>query len=517
MLNTHESLTKKFINRGMWIYLFTFLSAPLGYIIRITLTHDLSPEEIGMIYGGIGLLTLLGSYTDFWLTESLNYFLPKYIVKEDYRRTKFLLAITMGVQLFTSTMVSIWLFFLADWLAIHYFKNEIAGWILRILSLYFIGIHLLQVNTTFLNAIQDIKAQKIIEFLRLITTMSGILILFFSNEGNIYHYTWMWIIGVYVGMIFAIGITLKKYYHYFRGVILLPEKSLWKQFLTYSLGTLFTANVGIVLHQIDMQFLTYFIGVRDTGIYSIYLSLISIPFLFLTPLVAFLLPVVSELSGRSNIEKIRLLHGTFTSYFSSLAIWFGTGFLMIGVQIATLLFGDSYHEAGIALIFISPFLIFNILIQINFQILAGTGNIRKRLYIMSITLLYNILISLICILWYKYHYIPFPNASTAASIAVWLTWIPMWYLSYRSIREYSGSIEKKMILHNAIFASLTALLYFQGIPLIEQIMSFQFWDNEVLRILFAFLLCVTIFLLVNRKKIKEFLHIVRSIRAGTYQ
>ncbi len=65
MLNTQESLTKKFINRGMWIYLFTFLSAPLGYIIRITLTHDLSPEAIGMIYGSIGLLTLLGTYTDF--------------------------------------------------------------------------------------------------------------------------------------------------------------------------------------------------------------------------------------------------------------------------------------------------------------------------------------------------------------------------------------------------------------------------------------------------------------------
>lgn len=56
--------------------------------------------------------------------------------------------------------------------------------------------------------------------------MSGILILFFSNEGNIYHYTWMWIIGVYVGMIFAIGITLKKYYHYFRGIVILPEKGL---------------------------------------------------------------------------------------------------------------------------------------------------------------------------------------------------------------------------------------------------------------------------------------------------
>lgn len=107
MLNKNESLTKKFFERGMWIYAFTFLSAPLGYITRITLTHDLSPEYIGIIYGAIGLLTLLGTYTDFGITESLNYFLPRHIVKDDYKNTKYLLAIAIGVQMVTSTIVSV--------------------------------------------------------------------------------------------------------------------------------------------------------------------------------------------------------------------------------------------------------------------------------------------------------------------------------------------------------------------------------------------------------------------------
>ena len=191
----------------------------------------------------------------------------------------------------------------------------------------------------------------------------------------------MWIAGVYIGVIFANIITYRGYYHYFRNVDIPFEKSLLQHFLKYSFATLFTTNVAVVLHQIDMQFITYFLSVRDAGIYSIYLSLINIPFIFLTPLISFLFPVISELSGKNDTKKIQLLHGTFSSYFSSFILWFSACFLMIGESLAVLLFGKSYSEAGVALLFISPFIILNILIQINFQILAGTGNIRRRLYV----------------------------------------------------------------------------------------------------------------------------------------
>lgn len=65
MLLKEESLSRKFITKGAWLYLFVFLTAPLGYVIRIILTGDLNPSEIGIIYGTISLLSLLGTYTDF--------------------------------------------------------------------------------------------------------------------------------------------------------------------------------------------------------------------------------------------------------------------------------------------------------------------------------------------------------------------------------------------------------------------------------------------------------------------
>ena len=56
MLNQNETLSEKFVKKGSWIFFFTFLVAPIGYFIRIILTGDLSVEEIGILYGIIGLL-----------------------------------------------------------------------------------------------------------------------------------------------------------------------------------------------------------------------------------------------------------------------------------------------------------------------------------------------------------------------------------------------------------------------------------------------------------------------------
>jgi hypothetical protein len=42
MLNSTETLSQKFVRKGFWIYLFTFLIGPLGYLIKIIISHDLS-------------------------------------------------------------------------------------------------------------------------------------------------------------------------------------------------------------------------------------------------------------------------------------------------------------------------------------------------------------------------------------------------------------------------------------------------------------------------------------------
>ncbi len=514
MLIQNESLSRKFITKWAWLYFFVLLSAPIGYIIRIILTGDLTPGEVGIIFWTISLLGLLWTYSDFWLTESLNYFLPKYIIKNDYARVKYLLLITFTVQIITSTIVSISLYFWASFLANHYFHSPEAKWVIEVLSLFFIGSHLLNIISTFLSAIQNVKLQKMLDFFRMAVTVLSACIILFSWTWSLIYYTWIWIIGIYSALIIGAVMFYHKYYKTYLYIPTHVDPSLRKDLIRYSLGTLFSSNVAIVIHQVDMQFITYFLWVTDTGIYSIYLSLIGIPFIFLWPIISFLFPVISEMGWRWDKKKIQSIFTIFSTHLSIIIAWMGAIFMISGKEISGFLFGPAFLPSWVALYYISPFLIFNILFQLHFQILWWLWHVRQRIIILAQTLFVSIVLSLICILGYKYGYLWFPSWSSAASFAVGVSWILLWFLSYRSVREYAIWFDWKYFLKN-IFCICLYLCWFY---FLKQSLSVDFWFSGRLiylpTIWFALFSSFAIFLILNFGSIREFITIIKKVRSG---
>lgn len=159
MLN-EESLAQKFIKKGFWLYLFTFLSAPLGYIIKMTLARDLSVAEFGLFYGIISLITLLSALNDLGGTETLNYFLPKYIIKKEYGKVKYILWLIFKLQIFSSLAIIAIIFAFSDAIATLHFKDIAAVEILQIMSLFFLGNNILHICSALFSATQNTKLHK---------------------------------------------------------------------------------------------------------------------------------------------------------------------------------------------------------------------------------------------------------------------------------------------------------------------------------------------------------------------
>ena len=132
MLNSEETLAQKFVKKGFWLYFFTILIGPMGYLIKIVISEDLGPSGIGLIYGVISFVTLVSAFNDLGCTESLNYFLPKYIIKNQYGKAKYLLKLTLMLQICSSILIAIVLFLIAPWLANTYFHEPNIIEILRI-------------------------------------------------------------------------------------------------------------------------------------------------------------------------------------------------------------------------------------------------------------------------------------------------------------------------------------------------------------------------------------------------
>jgi O-antigen/teichoic acid export membrane protein len=512
MLLTQESLKEKFIRKGFWIYLFVVLTAPLGYIIKIVLAESISKAEVGILYTAIGLLWLIGTYTDLGLTESLGYFLPKYILRKSYAKVKLLLATALSVQVISSTIIGILLYLSAGWIGEHYFSDTRATWVLEILALFFFGMHILQVNISFYAAIQNTKYQKWIEFTRMFLTMIGIVILFFSWEHDIIWYTWMWMAWVYVTLILSVYLSYRTYYReYFSWVAIKLDRPLLGEFFRYSLGTLVAANIATLLHQLDQQFIAFFSGAEEAGIYTMYLSLISIPFIFFTPIVGFLFPVVSELHESWEKEKLKTIFTFFTSYFSSFMLWISALFFLTGTEIAVFFYTREYLLAWEAVRYIAFFLIWNIMVQICFQFLAGLWHIRKRITITAHTLVVNICLVLFMI-WISKNTDFLPSPSSGASLAVGISWMYMWYLSYRVLKEYLAEFQWKLFLTN-----LAGIFVWWGIY--GGFLYKNGWFPEVssrsdafFQILFAFSIGLAIFLFINRKSLLTFREMIRSTK-----
>ncbi len=177
-------------------------------------------------------------------------------------------------------------------------------------------------------------------------TAIGAMILFFSASGNLERYMMIWIGGLIVGLSFAGILVMKKYYipHFFH-VKKDRDIALRNDFFKYALATLFTANIGMVLSQIDMQLIIYFLGSRDVGFYSTYLSLIAIPFMLLTPIIGFLFPVISELSGRREEYKIESLIRRFWTYFGIIGIWTSIFMFQFSDILSVFFFGEKFRES----------------------------------------------------------------------------------------------------------------------------------------------------------------------------
>lgn len=96
-----EPLGKKLIRKGFWMYLFSYLVAPAGYLIKMIVSNTLSVEDVGVMYAVIGFVTLISVYNDLGLTEALYYFLPRFWVKKKFDYVKTSIFLSLGVQLLT--------------------------------------------------------------------------------------------------------------------------------------------------------------------------------------------------------------------------------------------------------------------------------------------------------------------------------------------------------------------------------------------------------------------------------
>lgn len=487
----------RLLRKNIWIYFFSFLIAPTGYIVKITISNSVSVEELWVLYAVMSLMTILGSYNDFGMTESLNYFLPEHIHKKNKREITNTLSIALFSNFITSTILSLILFFSAHWLSLHYFRSEIAETLIQILVVQFFAQNLFTTLNTFFQSIQDTKLQKSVDFFRMVFLMILVYILWFIDLGTVQYYAGAWSVSILFWLLLSAVLLFVKYRSYFilSGWIFTFES--YKKIFKYAIWVMMSANVGMLLSQIDMQMVVYFLWPKDAGFYTSYLSLIRIPFLFLLPWVYFLFPVFSDLLKRNEIEKVYNIRTFVYELFSILWVIMTSFFILFWSDLTLALFGPWFETSGKILLYSSPFLLFNFLLQIDFQILSASGKPKVKMYILFAGVVLNIITNYIFLhLWWV----------VGSAFSSGFGWLFIWLLSFHATRKFRSVFRWWLFFYNILgFALLSIIL--------SKLDLQEYADGRME--LFIWILCISLiycilFITINLSEFRRFYRLFHS-------
>lgn len=502
MIDQHKTLSEKFLKKGFWLYLFSFIIAPIGYIIKIIISWELTVSEVWILYGIISLITMISAYNDLWMSESINHFVPDFVNKKRYDKVKTILAYALIAQMTTWITIAMLFFFWADWLGMNYFNSEEAIWTLKVFAFYFLWINIFQIISTFLISVQNTFYNKLIDFFRMWFILISVLFVYFYEVSNLINYSYSWIVWLYIWIIIAIIIFYKKYFNkYLYKEKILWDKKIFKQIFKYALMVFIWAQAATILSQIDMQMIIYMLDTTNAWYYTNYLSIIWIPFILIWPIFWLLFPIFSEMYSKWEYKKIKLVKEIFSKNF--LAIWIALNilFFVFAEAIAYTLFWAKFITSWIILQYSILFLIFNFLFQINFLIMAWIWKVKDRVKIILIAIVFNtilniILINLIWVYW--------------AALATSFWWILIWILSELYLwKKYYVWFDYKFLTKNIVF------MWLLGVFSYSFIVQFFEWIsrlNSLFYLTIIWIIWFSLFIVINLKEFKYFILEIKKLK-----
>lgn len=487
-----QSLWEKLIKKWFWLYLFSFLVAPAGYIIKVLISNSVSVADVWVLYSVVWLVTLLSVYNDLGLTESLQYFIPRYWIKKQYNYIKTSIYLSLAVQIFTGIIIASILWFWAPWLATHYFHSPSAEIILRYFCFYFLGINLFQILQSIFYAFQNTLAHQLVEFIKMRATVWFTLFFFLTGRADIEWYSLNWVLWLVVGIVIWLIIFFSRYKSRIFQWKLVIDKPMIKEYVKYAFWCFLGLNAIHIFGQVIQQLVIVMLWPESAWYYTNFLSLFGISSLLIWPIIGLIFPMVSELITKKDTNKLKLLFSFFYTYFFVFSFLLAVFMIVLWPEIASVLFGQKFILSGELLSWWAIFTIITIFVGFNFSVMAGMWKIRERVKILFISILLVTILSIVGMysIWIL-----------GSVLALWVSYTLLFILSLRLIhKEIPFGVEWKFIVKNIIiWIGLGGILWWLKINtfVIDDLMRMHnLWKTMIFGLWFF-----VVFGILNYKKI----------------
>ena len=342
----NESLRK--IAKGAGIgFTGTFIGTALGYFSRMIIARFLGASDYGLISLGFAAMSIAAALSLVGFDTGIKRFVSFYKGKEDKGRIKGTVLGALKICFPLSLILTLLIFFYADWISIYIFHSPELTPVLRIFT---IGVPFWVLATIFNSGtigFQEIKYKIYTMFIFKDTfKLIAIVTLLVLGYG---------VIGASVGWILAIiGMSVLAFYFLEKKVFsVLNTKvkavSVDRELFFFSFPLIFAGLAGLITGWTDTLMLGYFCTSSEVGIYNVAMPTAKLMGITLSAFGIIFMPVVTELYARNRIEDLRNTYSSVTKWIFAIVL---PGFLLMALfstSIIKIMFGAEYVDGAMAL------------------------------------------------------------------------------------------------------------------------------------------------------------------------
>ena len=480
----------------------TFIGTALGYFSRMIIARFLGSSDYGLISLSFVVLNIVATLSLVGFNTGIQRFVSFYKGKNDAGRIKGTILGALKICFPLSLILTMLIFFYADWISTNVFHDANLTPVLRIFT---IGVPFLVLTTVFNSGtigFQEIKYKIYTTFIfkdsfKLIAIVSFLVL----GYG---------VIGASVGWVLAIiGMSVLAFYFLEKRVFPIfntkvKAVSVDKELFFFSFPLIFAGIAGLITSWTDTLMLGYFRTASEVGIYNVAMPTASLLGIVLSAFGIIFMPVATELYARNKIEDLRNIYSSVTKWIFAIVL---PGFLLMSLfstSIIIIMFGTEYVEGATALSILAVSYFVTALIGPGGSLLATYGRTKIGMGCSFVGAGSNILFNFILIPMY---------GVTGAAIATGTSIILMGILNLFFVYRIAEMQPFRLSYAKPLFASVIAVsvvyvitIYVIGVSLFS-----------LAGMLFVFLFLYFFLLLVLKSFEEEDLMIMRAIdqRLGT--
>jgi len=384
---------KKLARGSILIFFGSVLGSAFAYFFRMVLTRRISVEEYGLFAAVFAFVSLFEILRNLGIYSALTKYVSHAFALKNETGGKKIIFVSIIIEVLLAGFIALILKSLDSFLALNYFKQPFAPFVLNWMLAYFI---LETVSTGIQHSFLGVQKSELFALKKpLFNILSFIFVIVLPVKDA--RLPIMALVLGLGGTLFALSYFFSRIFRPFVKIKYKDFKIFLPKLLKFGIPTAIASLGAIAIAQFDTLMLTYLKTLGEVGIYNVVLPTALLLGFIGDAAGRVLFPYISELEAKKELSKIKEKFLTAYRFTLMPAVLISLPLLLFPGYLLGLFFGSDYSIGASALQILLVGVFFSIISGINMNIIYGLGYPKIGMKITLFAAFLNIVLNLILI------------------------------------------------------------------------------------------------------------------------